>query len=248
MKNLHHIWIVADAVRAIDDQVAKALVGRSFRRRLIMDEKSDDDFITFLVTKTDQVNIQELINPLHLEESALSKELEKERELQAIIEEAEEEIKTMAQLQRNAAKTLRAINEEEKGMRDASGAGTKTKGRKRKFEETKEIDELPAPELDENRLEEIALERQKLVKARSKRQSNEKDLKSKINKAKKLLTTHKDSIRTICIVERNKYTEDHLQEDFEGGFLELEEELRQTDEATEANMTKRKGIISLSVP
>ncbi|TGO63902.1 hypothetical protein BCON_0010g00680 [Botryotinia convoluta] len=45
VKNLTYVWVVADIVRAIDDQVAKDLMGKSFRRQLLMDGKYDDKAI-----------------------------------------------------------------------------------------------------------------------------------------------------------------------------------------------------------
>jgi len=71
MNNLDHAWVVADIVRAIDDQVAKDLMGKSFRRRLLMDDKYDSEFVCFVMTKTDQVNVHEVIDFLDLDESVL---------------------------------------------------------------------------------------------------------------------------------------------------------------------------------
>jgi hypothetical protein len=46
---------------------------------------------------------------------------------------------------------------------------------------------------------------------------------------KKALRKLEASIKTMCIEERNSYTQGRLLEDFEGGLRELEEELREAD-------------------
>jgi GTP-binding protein EngB required for normal cell division len=91
MTNLDHAWIVADIVRAVDNQVAKDLMGKSFRRRLLMDDKYDDIFVTFILTKTDQVNTHEVIDSLNLDESVLRDHHAEELQLRDDLKEFEEQ-------------------------------------------------------------------------------------------------------------------------------------------------------------
>ncbi|KAB8300825.1 hypothetical protein EYC80_002753 [Monilinia laxa] len=80
----------ADIVRAIDDQVAKDLMGKSFRRQLLMDGKYDDKYLTFVMTKTDIINNEEVIESLQLREKELKGVLAREEEILEKIHNGEE--------------------------------------------------------------------------------------------------------------------------------------------------------------
>lgn len=54
LQNLDNVWVVAPVTRAVSDHVAKELMGKLFKRRLMMDGKYND-FISFIVTKIDEV-------------------------------------------------------------------------------------------------------------------------------------------------------------------------------------------------
>jgi hypothetical protein len=55
IQNLQHIWVCADIVRAIDDSIAKDLLGKGFKSQLLRSGKYNPDFVSFIMTKTDQV-------------------------------------------------------------------------------------------------------------------------------------------------------------------------------------------------
>lgn len=59
------VWIVADINRAIDDRVAKELLGENFRRQLMMDGQYAS--VAFVCTKTDQMQPDEVISNLGIE-------------------------------------------------------------------------------------------------------------------------------------------------------------------------------------
>ncbi|KAL8689796.1 MAG: hypothetical protein Q9218_004614 [Villophora microphyllina] len=58
IKRATSIWIVAPIIRAVDDETAKSLLGESFKRQLIMDGGVKS--ITFICSKTDDINITEM--------------------------------------------------------------------------------------------------------------------------------------------------------------------------------------------
>jgi chromosome segregation ATPase len=95
---------------------------------------------------------------------------------------------------------------------------------------------------DSARLEEIARERKQLKASQKEGVKAENDLLARVAKTRSELSSLVASMTTICIEERNKYTQTHLQQDFEGGFLELEEELRETGESIGNTPSKRKGM------
>lgn len=74
LNKLDHIWIVADIVRAVDNEVAKELLCRSFRHSLYMDDRYSA--VTFILTKTDDIKTEETIRNLSLQKSVLRAECE----------------------------------------------------------------------------------------------------------------------------------------------------------------------------
>lgn len=92
LKNLRHMWVVAPIVRAVDNKIARDLMGQKFRRQLSMDGRYHDDFITFIVTHTDDLQTEEIIDTLGLGKSVLKNEIEEKRQLKAKIKELEQEL------------------------------------------------------------------------------------------------------------------------------------------------------------
>jgi hypothetical protein len=245
MNNLDHAWIVADIVRAIDDQVAKDLMGKSFRRRLLMDDKYDSEFVVFLMSKTDQVNIHEVIDSLNLDESVLRDHLAQETQLREDLEDFEEQIQKIKTEHSESQRQLKRLSAEEKQIRSRASESSST-GQKRTFDETlmsqSELVPKSLSKRDSARLEEIARERKQLKASQKEGVKAENDLLARVAKTRSELSSLVASMTTICIEERNKYTQIHLQQDFDGGFLELEEELRETGESIGNTPSKRKGM------
>lgn len=95
---------------------------------------------------------------------------------------------------------------------------------------------------DHTRLEEITQERIKLKASQKEDVKAEADVRAEMANTKSELKRLRANMRTTCFSERNNYTQKHLQQDFEGGFFELEEELRETGDSIIGNGTsKRKG-------
>ncbi|KAG2445202.1 hypothetical protein HYH02_008670 [Chlamydomonas schloesseri] len=66
MRRLSAVWIVADITRAVDNKTAKDLLGTDFKRRMVMDGQVHA--ITFICTKTDNLDVSSILNSLSIEE------------------------------------------------------------------------------------------------------------------------------------------------------------------------------------
>jgi GTP-binding protein EngB required for normal cell division len=252
IQNLHHIWVVADIVRAIDDSVAKELLGRSFKRQLLMEGRYDDDFVTFIMTKTDQINSMEVIRSLQGQDKALNEKLEEEIEQREALGEVKSQLKQLTTKRKQIEKVLKKLNKEKKGL----GGGVASKRspvRKRKFEERDEIEgasNKPGVAIANSRLSDIKKERQSLLEAQKDGRNDEKELTAKADQIEKVLANLKAAVDTRCIAARNRYTQSHLQIDFEGGLLELKQELMQLNEdglTKLAKTSKAQGKLKLTI-
>ncbi|CZR53080.1 uncharacterized protein PAC_02958 [Phialocephala subalpina] len=172
IQNLRHMWVVADIVRAIDDKVANELMSRSFKRQLLMDGRYHENFVTFVMTKTDQLTTDEVIKSLHLDQSVLKNETAEWTRLSDELTELKEQL---GRLKRN---------------------------RKRK-------------------LAEVELESETLNATLT----SKDDLNGKISTIKKSIASLNVRMKTVCIQERNTYTQGHLSRDFKRGRGELLDEL-----------------------
>jgi len=182
---------------------------------------------------------------LDLDESALRDHVAQERQIGDDLEDFEEQIQKTKQQHSESQRRLKKSAAEEKQIR-SHAAESPSAGQKRTFDETSmsrsESVQKPFSNRDSARLEEIAQERIKLKASQKEDVKAENDLRAEMAKTKNELKRLRANMRTICIDERNKYTQKHLQQDFEGGFFELEEELRETGDRIVGNSaSKRKG-------
>ncbi|PBP19073.1 hypothetical protein BUE80_DR010181 [Diplocarpon rosae] len=95
MKHLKHMWIVADINRAVDDKVAQELLGTSFQRQLLLNGNYHDSFVTFVMTRIDNINTDEVIGNLKLADGVLSAAVKKENQWRENLEQAQEELNSL---------------------------------------------------------------------------------------------------------------------------------------------------------
>ncbi|KAE9375651.1 hypothetical protein N431DRAFT_463723 [Stipitochalara longipes BDJ] len=62
VRMLDRIWVVGEIKRAVDESVARELLGSSFQRQLLMENKYDEKFLSFIATHTDNINYNEVID------------------------------------------------------------------------------------------------------------------------------------------------------------------------------------------
>ncbi|KAA8571370.1 hypothetical protein EYC84_001374 [Monilinia fructicola] len=195
-KNLTYIWIVADIVRAIDDQIAKDLMGKSFRRQLLMDGKYDDRYVTFVMTKTDIINNEEVIESLQLREKELKAVLAREEEILEKIHDGEEALVRKTNQVKKIKKTLKVLIENGEPSK-----GDRATLRKRKYAEEGVAKTEGGssnglePLLDKNLFNQKRAFRVKAIKA----------LEKKLIEFGFMFKLIKNDIKVICTQTWNKY-------------------------------------------
>ncbi|KAK0107345.1 hypothetical protein ONS95_004038 [Cadophora gregata] len=95
VKHLKSVWVVADINRAVDDKVAQDLLGASFKRQLLLNGNYHERFVTFVLTRIDNLNTDEVINNLNLHNTVLQEATEKEIRLMDELEKLEEQVQAI---------------------------------------------------------------------------------------------------------------------------------------------------------
>ncbi|KAF7908044.1 uncharacterized protein EAF01_003799 [Botrytis porri] len=236
VKNLTYVWVVADIVRAIDDQVARDLMGKSFRRQLLMDGKYDDKYVTFIMTKTDMINTDEVIESLQLREHDLKEILLREEEILKQIPNWQEALDRKALKVKNINKALKTMMKVYK-----SSTSARAILRKRKHTEDDMTDLMSENEeqssADSETPETQILERKHLVKKRAHSVKSVRALEKKLAEMKRTLKLIRNDIKAACTQARNRYTQENLKVDFENGLRDLKQDISHdtTDEHHSGN-------------
>ncbi|KAF8310176.1 hypothetical protein DL93DRAFT_2230442 [Clavulina sp. PMI_390] len=76
MKDCESVWIVAPAIRAVDDKIARDLMGDAFKVQL-ENGKYDASAITFVITKTDDLDCSKIIADLNLKDNSTLQEIKR---------------------------------------------------------------------------------------------------------------------------------------------------------------------------
>lgn len=95
MKKCSAHWIVAPITRAVDDAIARKLLGDNLKRQLAMDCAFET--ITFVCTKTDDISTIEAQEALNLEFSTLLDESEARTQERILLQNEIDELHTMAE-------------------------------------------------------------------------------------------------------------------------------------------------------
>ncbi|TGO14415.1 hypothetical protein BTUL_0053g00140 [Botrytis tulipae] len=246
-KKLTYVWIVADIVRAIDDQVAKDLMGKSFRRQLLMDGKYDDKYVTFIMTKTDIINNEEVIESLQLREKNLKDILGREADILKEIQDGQQALarkSTKLQKIKRALKLLSSNVESTKAdnsaprkrkhaKKDGTGDGHQLSG------DSKSVD----MQLSSKRL---------LTKKKAHSVKAMKMFEKRLTSLRLMLKSIRNDIKAACTQARSDYTQEHLRIDFENGLRELkqdmsddandERQLGNEDEAESKHQVYQRGL------
>ncbi|KAI4240332.1 MAG: hypothetical protein LQ352_007658 [Teloschistes flavicans] len=224
------IWIVAPIIRAVDDGVAKTLLGDSMKRQLVMDGSLKS--ITFVCSKTDEIDftkaqqrpeVAENLQPLRKEEARLNntrgeltdgiKEYRKTKEIyQGKYEEADRELKEW----KDRKECL------EKGIKVPVPHMETTEQRPRKRRRHAEPEasaelQLLTPEQVRAEMTTLQIEKQSagcevatLVKLIEKHQGDRA-------RVVKDLKRNQSAIRFACIQQRNAYSVQTMQNQFASG-------------------------------
>ncbi|KUJ18396.1 uncharacterized protein LY89DRAFT_781452 [Mollisia scopiformis] len=207
IKKLRHMWVVADIVRAIDDKVANELMSTSFKRRLLMDGRYHENFVTFIMTKTDQITTHEVIQSLGLDTTVLEEDVVTEARLTTELDELKKQLSEQKHQQKQCKRSLKKLGD--------MCSPSMPNARQRSFEEAD----------TEAELSQVSEERSQLVTDLNAAIAAETELNGKISRVKKSISTLNTQMKAACIKERNRYTQRALERDFEIGQGELLEEL-----------------------
>lgn len=219
-KNLTYIWIVADIVRAIDDQVAKDLMGKSFRRQLLMDGRYDDKYVTFIMTKTDIINNEEVLESLQLRAKGLKGILAREERILELIHKGEEILVRGSVKVKKVKVILKALMENTE-----SSKGRKSTPRKRKHAERDETENDEQALVNLGNMEKKISDKNLLLKKKTHVVKAIKSIGKKLTKLKLTLKSVRNDIKAACTQARNRYTQEHLRIDFENGLRELKQDV-----------------------
>jgi hypothetical protein len=242
------MWIVADIVRAIDNQVAKDLLGESFKRQLLMDGRYDDEFVTFIMTKTDQIDNDEVIKSLQLKK-VLKEELKDLDNCRAELRKINKELSNIQRRKKEIAKALKLVNADIKALTveentftdDSQGFSTTTRKRKHDEIERPESDQLSksdhgAAELKKKRLD--------LLASMKSGADFSLQLKEKLFAVDRERNALYAAIKAVCIQKRNEWAQEQVRSDFEGGIQEYSQEL--LDKGTRLATTKPQGNMTFN--
>ena len=223
---LDRIWIVSEIKRAVDESVARHLLGQNLQTHLLMANMYDESFITVIVTHTDNIDYNETISLLQGQDQPLTELLREEKKqqnaLQAIIK------------QRKAIpKALKKINTERKSLKGDLGDCTQRLEKKRKRDKldnvpdsptgsSKEIPSSRLSHLDEQRL--ILLSEQRAVKQR------EPELETQVNRLR-------IQVLQECVAARNRWAQNRLRIDFVDGQVSIKQKGKELSTSGSANCT-----------
>ncbi|KAF5868435.1 uncharacterized protein Bfra_012345 [Botrytis fragariae] len=217
MKNLDYIWIVADIVRAIDDQVAKDLMGKSFRRQLFMDGKYDGHCVTFIMSKTDIINNNEVISSLQLRKRELKTILAQEEVLMQNVHKVQETLIRKTAKNNKIKRELKGLQREVKQTKSE-----KATSRKRKFVEDSGAEE-EVPSIKSQIPGKVS--RQDLMRKKGSTIKEIEALDKRLAGLKLELRSARNEIKVVCTQARNTYTQNHLKIDFLNGLRELKQDI-----------------------
>lgn len=164
-----------------------------------------------------------MINTLHLDESTLKDELEREVSLKSRLAAVKQRLNLVKLRQKEVKHALRKPNKSMSSDAIESSGDLKPGVKRPHSDISNDSCQTPltsSPEepkpIDSQNSKELAREAKKITRIVDKLDEDLSEIKAYITKT--------------CIQERNTYTRKRLIEDFEGGFRELEEELKEDDE------------------
>ncbi|KAF7896561.1 hypothetical protein EAF00_006575 [Botryotinia globosa] len=246
-KKLTYVWIVADIVRAIDDQVAKDLMGKSFRRQLLMDGKYDDKYVTFIMTKTDIINNEEVIESLQLREKNLKDILGREADILKEIQDGQQALARKSTKLQKIKRALKLLSTNVESTKADNSAPRKRKHTKK--DGTGDGHQLSG---DSKSVDMQLCSKRLLTKKKTHSFKAMKRLERRLTSLRLMLKSIRNDIKAACTQARSDYTQGHLRIDFENGLRELkqdmsddandERQLGNEDEAESKHQVYQRGL------
>ncbi|PQE09622.1 tat pathway signal sequence protein [Rutstroemia sp. NJR-2017a WRK4] len=219
-KRLTYTWIVADIISAVDNQVAKSLMAQSYKRQLLMDGKYDGSFLTFVITKTDVIDTDEVMRSLDLTQDVLQPALSRERELQDELYRIQAG-KSVAETKQRAIRSRM----KELGIALKFGHGKRSAMRKRNYlapSTNKQVYSEIFSRLSQETQGTIKREIRLVKVTGDENLRHIEALERAVANIKNSLHDIQVDIKNTCIRYRNEYTLDQLTTDFQNGLWELQ--------------------------
>jgi hypothetical protein len=234
IRKLNHIWVVAKIDRAVDESIARNLLGSNFKRQLLMEDKYNSDFLAFIATHIDNVDYNNVIQQQQGKDKLLTDVLNKQKQQKLALADC---VKQRRALQ-NGLKKVNADIKSIKGLQGDVPSQTLHGKRKRNdmAEATDSINEssLHNPS---SRLEIIQEQRKNMLEEKGTAVKREGELKANVE-------TLRIQVMMECISARNRFMQNRLQHDFESGLTEYKQKVSQSRDGESSKVpvvTKGKG-------
>ncbi|PWY95777.1 hypothetical protein BO94DRAFT_562395 [Aspergillus sclerotioniger CBS 115572] len=247
-------WIVAPINRAVDDKVARDLLGKNYKLQMQMECAFND--ITFICTKTDDIAPVEVIQSLGLDLPSMN-ELQ---ELPARAKPLEDGIEELKEAKKKVSRQLEWLEEESEELEErltgnefGCDLSEITPKRKKPHNSAQlpagetENDTLATPtvqDTDGTELPEVERLKDKFYELRSRRkelQSQRKHINQQVeNKAKELRQLEEEKkemehgILRSCIEARNKFSKTQIKRDFALEVQSMDQEAEDDDTEAQA--------------
>ncbi|KDQ17601.1 hypothetical protein BOTBODRAFT_64068 [Botryobasidium botryosum FD-172 SS1] len=230
MENCDFIWIVTPVTRAIDDQVAKDLLGRAFKTQLMRLANADCS-IALIATKCDDISCSEIIRTLKLKNHPALQKLE------ADLGVLQREIKRWGSKRVVAERALKQIDRELK-ISDGAGANSNPSGTESSSDSDSGNSTDPGPENEDDEghqehllsTEEAAARLHvKGVRRKGVTERRNEALQLKKEAADMILALEKSKFQlqreknAFCSLKRSEASRSTLQRDFRAGLKEFDD-------------------------
>jgi len=225
IQNCHQIWIVASIKRAVDDGIARDLLGDQFKRLLLMDGQYGK--VSFICTQTDNCEAVEIMRDHGDVARRIEGRWEKMEELQSQIEDTKRELNSLSakkRLEKQIKVATKAVNDAEREIkkhRKAIGASktqSSSDGESDPNQILKDLESILEDKKQELSSSEAALAEQKVKRP-------------KLEEKSRLLQI---DLQALAAIVRNEYSTERLQADFRSGYKELTVGDEVTDETDAA--------------
>jgi len=206
IRKLDRIWIVAEIKRAVDESVARDLLGQHLQTHLLMANKYDESFITVIATHTDNIDYNETINLLQGQDQALTDLLREEKEQKDVLQ-------AMTKQRKAIPKALRKINTERKSLNGEPGDDPQQLEKKRKreaFDDRRDSMTGSSKEITSSRLAHLNEQRVNLLSEQRALKQREPELEAQVNRLR-------IQVLRECVAARNRWAQNRLQIDFTTG-------------------------------
>jgi hypothetical protein len=218
LRKLSHIWVVAKIDRAVDESVARNLLGSNFKRQLLMENKYHDEFLTFIATHTDNVDYSNVIQEQQGKDQLLTDVLNEQKQQTLALGDCTKQRRAL----QNGLKKVNADIKSIKGLQGDVPSQALHRKRKRNdmAEATESINE-PSLHNPSSRLKTIQEQRKSMLKEKCTAVKREGELKANVE-------TLRIKVMMECISTRNRIVQNRLQHDFESGLTEYKQKVSQS--------------------